>query len=114
VTSSQPPSSAPAGGGSHVPTKPAAHNPGTSAPKPSHVVSVPSTGGAGGVAHAPSLPKIPLPPVVPPVSADQLGGQVTQTVDQGGQAVTDTVDGVTDTVDDVTDGVTGGLPKLGG
>jgi RNA polymerase sigma factor (sigma-70 family) len=101
-----PRSSAPAGGGGSYPGAPTtAVNPGSAAPKPAQGVSVP-----GGTAHAPSLPRIPLPPVVPPVSADQVSGQVTETVDQTGKAVTDAVDGVTDTVP----GVTGGLPKLGG
>jgi RNA polymerase sigma factor (sigma-70 family) len=99
------------GGGSHAgaPTIPAATNPGTSAPKPSHPVSAP-----GGTVHAPRLPRIPLPPVVAPISADQVGGQVTEAVGQTGKVVTDTVDRVTDTVDGVTDRVTGSLPKLGG
>ena len=56
---------------------------------------------------APSLPKVELPPLASPV-ANQVGGQVTDTVNQAGQTVTNTVDEVTDTVDGATDG----LPQL--
>jgi RNA polymerase sigma factor (sigma-70 family) len=109
--SGAPSSSAPAGGGgsqTSVPTTPAASNPSRSASKPSR--------------DSASLPKTPLPPVASPV-ANQVTGQVDNTVDQAaqtvtgtvnqaGQTVTDTVDGVTDTVDGATGGATGGLPKV--
>jgi RNA polymerase sigma factor (sigma-70 family) len=116
-----PRSSAPAGGGggsrASTPTTPAAVKPGASAPKPSSGVSVPGTGVGGGGVHVPSLPHLPPPPVVPPLSGNGAGGQVTGAVNQTTQTVTDTVNGATDTVNGATDtvnDVTGGLPKLGG
>ena len=48
-----------------------------------------------------------LPSLEPPVSTNQAGGAVTETV---GKAVTDTAGAVEGAVDDVT----GSLPKLGG
>jgi RNA polymerase sigma factor (sigma-70 family) len=106
-----PRASAPADSGSgtrtSAPTRSAAINPGASAPTPAHGVLTPSTGGTGGATHTPSLPKVQLPSLEPPVSTNQAGGQVTETV---GKAVTDT----TGAVKGAVGGVTGSLPKLGG
>jgi RNA polymerase sigma factor (sigma-70 family) len=126
-----PRSSAPAGNGggsgSHAsaPSKPAATNPGVSAPKPSHApVSTPGGtgvgggGAAGGGVHLPSIPQIPA---IPPVAGNRAGGQVGDAVNQAASTVTNTVNGATNTVNAVTDtvngatgSVTGSLPKLGG
>jgi len=95
-------------GGSSAPTRPAAVNPGASAPTPTRGVSAPGTGGGG--TDVPSLPSVEVPKVELPVSADQVGGQVTDTVRETGAAVTQTVEQVQGAVGGVADS----LPKLGG
>jgi RNA polymerase sigma factor (sigma-70 family) len=105
--------SAPAsGGGSHssTPTKPAAVNVPSTAPKTTHGVTTPSAPSGGSTPQAPSLPKVELPKVDLPVSGNQVGGEVGAAVEQTTQAVDQTVQGAENTVN----GVTGSLPKLGG
>jgi RNA polymerase sigma factor (sigma-70 family) len=109
-TTAQPRSSAPAdGGGSHAsaPTEPAAVNAGPSAPSPTRGVTTPSAPSGNAAPHAPSLPPVTVPKVELPVPGNQVGGQVTDAVNNtAGQ----TVQGVEHAVD----GVTNSLPPLGG
>jgi RNA polymerase sigma factor (sigma-70 family) len=99
-----PQSSSPASGGARpsAPTAPAAVNPGRSAPTPSRGVSTPA-GGSGGTTR---LPSVKVPTVQAPVTANQVGGTVKDTVTGAGQAVGEAVEKAAD--------VTGALPKLGG
>jgi RNA polymerase sigma factor (sigma-70 family) len=101
---SGPRSSAPAGsGGSDSAGRQAGVNPGGSAPKPSQGgVTAPSTP-AGETPRAPRLPAVQLPSLEPPVSANKVGGQVTETVNE-----------TVGEVEGAVGGATGGLPNLGG
>jgi Sigma-70, region 4 len=112
---SAPQSSSPAGGGqTHQPaaTKPAAVNPTKSSPSPTHGgVQAPSSGGSG--TTTPSLPHVTVPSLDQGTSAQQVGGQVDQTVQDAGQAVQgagQAVQNTTDTVTDTVKDVAGGLP----
>jgi hypothetical protein len=100
-----PRSSTPDNGGSRSssPTRQAGVNPGAAASNPTQGgVTAPSTP-AGETPRAPSLPAIDVPSLEPPVSVNEVGGQVTETVDQ-----------TVDQVEGAVNGVTGSLPNLGG
>jgi RNA polymerase sigma factor (sigma-70 family) len=94
---------------STVPTAPAAVKPGAGTSQPTRGVRAPATGGGTDTPTPPQLPSadVPLNQVVSP---NQVGGQVTQTVEQAGTTVTETTGAVKDTVDTVT----GSVPDLGG